>query len=63
MTMKSEKYRIEEVDINGETYYEIQVLLASGYCVCSSISGHLRFKNERMAEIHLAKLQNTTFHR
>ena len=56
----NQKYKYEEVEIDRQIYYEVQVLLATGYCVCSHISGYLRFKNERMAELEVKKRNNLT---
>lgn len=52
---------MQEVEIGDETHYEVQILLADGFVVCKRGSNDLRFKNERMAELEVDKLNNMVF--
>lgn len=58
---KPDKYRMQEVEIGDEIYYEVQILLANGYSVCKRGTSDLRFKNERMVEFEVDKLNNMVF--
>lgn len=58
---KPTKYRMQEVEIGDEIHYEVQILLADGYSVCKRGASDLRFKNERMAELEVDKLNNMVF--
>lgn len=52
---------MQEVEIGDEIHYEVQILLADGYSVCKRGASDLRFKNERMAELEVDKLNNMVF--
>jgi len=52
---------MQEVEIGNEIHYEVQILLANGYSVCKRGTSNLRFKNERMAEFEVDKLNNMVF--